>query len=106
MIPFILRTPREMALALAERVRQLRLQREWTQEELAARSGVAIATYRRFERTGEISLARLLKIAVILDAQDGFEDLFRLPPARSIAELERQWAGPTRQRGRRRDAKT
>ena len=104
MLPFALQTPGEMARSLAARVRALRLQRGWTQQEMAERSGLTLATYRRFERTGRIALERLLRIAVILDAQAGFEQVFALPPARSLAELAAQTQHPTPKRGRRRRA--
>jgi transcriptional regulator with XRE-family HTH domain len=100
MLPIELRSPREVAQMLARRVKALRLERGWTQRELADRSGIALATYRRFERSGRISLERLLKLAVILDARAGFDKLFTLPPARSLSELEQE-DRPTRKRGKR-----
>jgi transcriptional regulator with XRE-family HTH domain len=104
MLPIELQTPRDMARTLARRVRALRLDRGWTQEEIAERAGLSLATYRRFERTGRISLERLLKLAVILDARAGFDQLFLRSPARSLAELEERAERQTRRRGRRRDA--
>ncbi|TVR62991.1 MAG: XRE family transcriptional regulator [Gemmatimonadales bacterium] len=103
MLPLELRRPREIASLLARRVKALRLERGWTQQEIADRSGISLATYRRFERSGQVSLERLLKLAVILDAQGGFEDLFALPPARSLSDLE-AYDRPRRKRGKRRDA--
>ena len=88
---------------LARRVKARRLERGWTQQEIADRSGIALATYRRFERSGRISLERLLKLAVILDAQAGFDDLFAAPPARSLSDLEDE-EHRTRKRGKRSDA--
>jgi transcriptional regulator with XRE-family HTH domain len=79
----------------------LRLQRGWTQQEIAERSGLTPATYRRFERTGLISLERLLRIAVVLDAQGRFAQLFALPTAQSLAELAERTQQSTRKRGRR-----
>jgi transcriptional regulator with XRE-family HTH domain len=104
MLPIELRTPGEVARLLARRVRALRLDRGWTQQELAERAGLAPATYRRFERTGHVSLERLLKLAVVLDARAGFDQLFVRAPAQSLAELERGAERQARQRGRRRDA--
>ncbi|MBB4636661.1 helix-turn-helix domain-containing protein [Longimicrobium terrae] len=102
MLPVELRTPNEITRLVAARVRELRLNRGWTQQELADRAGVTLATYRRFERTGRIAFDRLLKIAVVLDARSGFDQLFTLPPARSLAELAARSEPMTRQRGRRR----
>jgi transcriptional regulator with XRE-family HTH domain len=103
MLPVELKTPREIARTLSQRVRTLRLDRAWTQKEAAERAGIALATYQRFERTGRISLERLLKLAVIYDAVAGFEHLFAVAPARSLAELERL-DRPARKRGKRSDA--
>ena len=99
-------SPCEMADALARRVKALRLERGWTQQEVSQRAGLALATYRCFERTGRISLERLLKLAVVLDARAGFEHLFTPGPARSLDELEQRAERPSRKRGRRRNAQT
>ncbi|HEX6746677.1 MAG TPA: helix-turn-helix transcriptional regulator [Longimicrobium sp.] len=106
MFPIELQTPGEIARSLAERVRALRLQRGWTQQELAARAGLTLATYRRFERTGRIALERLLRIAAILDARGGFDQLFALPAAQSLAELAARSRQRPRKRGRRLHADT
>jgi transcriptional regulator with XRE-family HTH domain len=103
MLPVELKTPKEVTTALAGRVRTRRLEREWTQEELAQRAGMTVATFRRFERTGLISLDRLVRIALVLDALPQFEALFRQAPVTTLAELEKQRG---RRRGKRRDAKT
>ncbi len=47
-------------------MRQHRLAFKFKQKELSQRSGVALATLRKFERTGLISLESFLKIAAIL----------------------------------------
>lgn len=69
-------TPDSKAKALAERIKTRRLEMNLTQEGLSARSGLPLATYRRFERTGKISLDGLLKIAYALDALNDFDRLF------------------------------
>lgn len=104
MLPIELQGPRDLARMLAGRIRALRLDRGWTQQETAERAGLAPATYRHFERTGQISLERLLKLAVVLDARGGLDGLFVRPPARSLAELEERAERQTRRRGRRSDA--
>lgn len=68
--------PTAKALQIAARVKARRLELDLTQEGLAARAGVACATYRRFERTGEISLRSLLRIAFALNAISDFNGLF------------------------------
>jgi transcriptional regulator with XRE-family HTH domain len=103
MIPVELQTPAEVIEGIAGRARALRIARGWTQQELAERSGVALETLRRFERTGKISLERLAKIAVVLDAVRPLGELFAAPPAATLAELERaerqRVRAPARRRG-------
>ena len=48
------------------------------QADLARRVGVPLPTLKRFEQSGEVALATLLRIAGALDALDGFGALF--PP--------------------------
>ena len=69
-------SPEGKAKALAERAKARRLEMNLTQEGLSARSGVPLATYRRFERTGKISLDGLLHIAYALDALNDFDQVF------------------------------
>jgi transcriptional regulator with XRE-family HTH domain len=90
-----------MAGALAERVRALRLLRNWTQATLAERAGISLGSLRRFESTGLASLELVLKVAHALGRLADFESLLQPPPAQSIAELEQRVAQPKRQRGRR-----
>lgn len=106
MLPIELQTSRDIARTLARRVRALRLERGWTQQEVAERAGLALATYRTFERSGRVSLDRLLKLAFIFEARSGFDQLFALKPIRSLAELEQRVERPSRKRGKRSDAQT
>jgi transcriptional regulator with XRE-family HTH domain len=92
--------PSQLCLELAARLKSRRLQLTWSQAELAARAGVAYSTLKLFERTGQISLERLVLIAAALGALDGFNGLFTLPKAASLEELEARVV--TRKRGRRR----
>jgi transcriptional regulator with XRE-family HTH domain len=58
---------------LRTRFRKRRLKLDLTQEGLAKRSGVALPTLRRFERTGQIALEALLKIALVLECLGDFD---------------------------------
>ena len=75
-LSFDIVSPDGKAKALAERVKTRRLEMNLTQEGLSVRSGLPLATYRRFERTGKISLEGLLHIAYALDALNDFDQLF------------------------------
>lgn len=96
-----LHTPAEIALTLADRVRERRLARGWTQTDLADRAGLALATLKLFEHTGQISLDRLLRVASVFGELEAFLGLFEPRPARTLDELEAQTAGPGRKYGRR-----
>jgi len=89
----------EIAAELALRVRDRRLQRAWTQEEMATRAGVKTATYVLFERTGRISLLRLLKILEVLDLLAEFDRIGRGQDLAGVSLDE--LTQPERQRGRR-----
>lgn len=70
------RSPREVLLSVAGRVKARRLELNLTQAELAKKSGLALATYRKFEQSGIIAFAKLLQVAFALDALDDFDTLF------------------------------
>lgn len=69
--------PKDLSADIAKRVTALRLQRAWTREVLAEHSGVNVYTLKHFERTGQISLHRLISIAQALDVFGEVERLFK-----------------------------
>jgi len=85
---------------LAARAKELRLAKGWRQVTLAERSGVSLASLRRFEESGLVSLQNLLKLAFALNRLDDFDALLQGPRASSLAELEASEKRPKRQRGR------
>jgi HTH-type transcriptional regulator / antitoxin HipB len=97
---FSLRTPETVSRTLAARIKELRLARGWKQITLAQRSGVSLASLRRFEESGRVSLQNLLDLAFALNRLDDFDALFQAPRASSIAELEAGEKRSTRKRGR------
>ena len=98
--PFSLTTPERVRAQLAERSRALRLAKGWRQVTLAERSGVSLASLRRFETSGEISLHNLLKLAFALGRLDDFDPLLGRPRATTMAELEASEKRVERKRGR------
>lgn len=97
---FSLKTPEQVRQTLAARLKALRLARGWKQATLAERSGVSLASLRRFEESGRVSLENLLDLAFTLNRLDDFEVLFEAPRASSMAELEAGEKRPPRRRGR------
>lgn len=80
-------TPDSTQDKIRRSARGLRLAHNMTQQALAEKSGVPLSTLKRFEQSGEISLAALLAIAGALGAMDAFENLFPKPAAASLEEL-------------------
>ena len=94
-------TPGQAQDLLAARAREARVEQGLTQRSLAARAGVALATLRHFEQTGQVSLKHLTSILHALGRLDEVEQLLRPAPAASLAELEHRLAAPRRKRGSR-----
>ncbi|MDD2710320.1 MAG: helix-turn-helix transcriptional regulator [Verrucomicrobiae bacterium] len=87
---------------MAAKVRQCRLLKRWSQEEMASRTGIKLPTYRLFEQSGKISLDRLCKIAITLGRDQDLVNLFDPPPMTSIDEIEARSRIPKRIRKPRR----
>ena len=54
---------------------------------LATKAGISLASYRRFESSGEISLRSLVMLAFALDMTDEFETLFNRKTYQSIDDI-------------------
>ena len=67
----------EKQLEIAKRFRSIRKRRKISQERLSELSGVSYASIRRFEKTGEVSLASLVKMALALRLYDDLDNLFK-----------------------------
>jgi len=98
-IPDLL-TPHEMEMLLAERFKTLRLVAGYKRTTLAQRSGVSVASLKRFETCGKISLKSLLRLSQTLGRLPEFAELFKPPQALSMAQLREQRSNKTPQRGR------
>ena len=70
MISFI--TTSEAQEAIAHNLQEQRINRGLTQTGLAKRSGVSVATLRKFEQKGQISLESYLKLLIALGNLDRF----------------------------------
>lgn len=81
-------TPQEINKRIAERLRIVRKRRKLSQERLSEKSGVSLGSVKRFERSGEISLISLTKIAIALDLEQGLKDLFKDVPLLTLEEID------------------
>lgn len=100
-LSLISKTPDSLMLGIAERVKMRRLEKGWTQNMLATKSGVSLASYRRFESLGEISLRSLVMLAFALDMTDEFETLFSSKTYQSIDDILKTGQVKQRKRGNR-----
>ena len=81
---------RTIEAVLADMISNIKRQRKelkLTQKSLAKMSGVTYSSIKRFEQTGDISLANLLKIANAMDELDCFDKLFRRTKVTNIKDL-------------------
>lgn len=67
----------EKQLEIATRFVAIRKDRRISRKKLSELSGVALASIRRFEKTGDISLASLVKLALALRLYDDLDGLFK-----------------------------
>ena len=81
------KTPVEIDRIIADRIRTIRKRKKMSQERLSQKSGVSLGSVKRFERSGEISLISLTKIAYALEISNELEDLFSQVPPTSIEEI-------------------
>jgi transcriptional regulator with XRE-family HTH domain len=85
-----------IAKGLARRVRRRRLDMNLSQEGVANRSGVTLASVKRFEQTGLISLDSLIRIALVIDGAEEFNSLFQPKAFQTIQDV----IGPAHSRAR------
>ena len=81
------KTPKEIQKIIALNVKGRRKNLKLTQEEFAKKCGISFGSYKRFENTGEISLASLVKIGKILGCDDQLISLFVKTEYASIEEV-------------------
>ena len=82
-----LKSPNDVNMEIAKRVRARRKEQNITQKQLSVYSDVSFGSIKRFERIGEISLSSLIKIAFALGLENDFELLFSKKGYSSIQEV-------------------
>lgn len=82
-----MKSPNEVNRDIAKRMRERRKERKLSQLQLSERSNVSLGSLKRFERTGEIALTSLVKIAFALGCEDDFDVLFAKKTYSSIQEV-------------------
>ncbi|MCY4566599.1 MAG: XRE family transcriptional regulator [Gammaproteobacteria bacterium] len=82
-----LRSPPEIATALAARLKSRRLTMNLSQQVLSLRSGVPLGTLKRFERSGAISLVSFIRLLVALREEAGLDRLLAEPEFESLDDV-------------------
>jgi transcriptional regulator with XRE-family HTH domain len=100
MISVSMVTPQEMQKVIAGQVRAKRLELNLSQQTLSEKSGVSYSSLKKFERTGQISLESLLKLALMLGRLEGFNALFALKSSEEVLSLDEMISDSARKRGR------
>ena len=100
MLNFQLATTEEVLRELGQRLRAQRLQRLITQEELAARAGVALGSVKKLESSGRTTLHTFVRVIHALSLTDDIAGILQLKASSSIADMERAELA-TRKRARR-----
>lgn len=98
-----LMTPAKAKSKLAQNMRERRLAMNLTQAGLSKRSGVALATLRKFEQSGAVSVDNLFKLMLVVG---GLDDLIKasapnLSNFNSIDDVLSGNESPKRKRGSR-----
>jgi transcriptional regulator with XRE-family HTH domain len=100
MISFLMPTPFEIKESIVQRAKAKRLFLNLSQRTLSERSGVSLGTLKKFERSGQISLESLLKLALALRALEEFSALFREKKIEQYLSLDEILKEKKRKRGR------
>lgn len=83
----LLKSSKDIALDIAHKVRKKRKILKITQADMASRIGISLSTYRKFEKTGDISFNALIDIGFLFDEIDCFDMLFSKQAYRNIQEV-------------------
>jgi len=79
--------PSDILTSTAQNVAALRKELNWTQQDLAEKSGVSYGSIKRFERFGQISFESLLKIVEVLNRLTEFENLLLPKVGKQLKKL-------------------
>ena len=94
-------TPSSIMEILRVKYKQKRLSMDLTQSGLSTRSGVSLGSVKRFESNGKISLESLLKISLVLECLDDFDNIANIKEKKidSIKQLLSIKETPIKKRG-------
>lgn len=84
---YTLDTVDDIAKGIAEDFRKRRIEKNLTREQVAEKSGIALANIVRFEQKGLISLKNLIGIAMAMEYTSEVRNIFSEPKYSTMEEL-------------------
>lgn len=78
----------EIEVVLGVRLKHQRILKHLKQSELAEMTGLSLGSIKTIENRGSASFESLIKVAIALDLQEEFKNLFE-PKVQSIEQLEK-----------------
>ena len=84
---YTLDTVDDIAKGIAEDFRKRRIEKNLTREQVAEKSGIALAHILRFEQKGLISLKNLIGIAMAMEYTSEVKNIFSEPKYSTMEEL-------------------
>ena len=84
---YTLDTVDDIAKGIAEDFRKRRIEKNLTREQVAEKSGIALANIVRFEQKGLISLKNLIGIAMAMEYTSEVKNIFSEPRYSTMEEL-------------------
>jgi transcriptional regulator with XRE-family HTH domain len=91
-------SPRHMVTAIGQRLKDLRISRHQTQEDLASAAGISVRTLRRLEAEGDARLESVARVALALRVPHQFDSLFAPEETRTFDEMLEAQRRPKRAR--------
>ena len=98
MTSFSIMSIEDIAAELAVRLKNRRLAQNLTLEGLARRSGVALGTLKKFERTGQIALVSFIRLVITLKDEAALAGLLREQKFATLEEVLQSSHQPKRGR--------
>jgi transcriptional regulator with XRE-family HTH domain len=86
----------ELVRALGQRLREQRLAKPVTQDELAVRAGISVGAVKKLEATGLTTMETFVRVVQALGLVDELVDFMVLRPTTSIAAMEKAEAAKRR----------
>lgn len=101
MLDINISTPTSIIQQLKTKFKSKRLFLNLTQSGLSKRSGVSLGSLKRFESSGYISLESLLKLSLVLECLDDFQNIAnpKEKPIGSLDEIMEEKVNSVKKRG-------